>query len=290
MVSRIAVCLRWSVRRTRTAQHVISTNESYKAVAMGRGGVPDDQVTVVRTGPDTSTLYRREADPALLRGRDYLVHFHGVMGRQDGVEVVLETVREFLAIGRTDTFFNIMGSGDDYPRLRRLAAEWGLDDFVYMPGRVSDQDLFASMSSAVVGLSPDAPGPLNDVSTMNKTMEYMAFGLPVLAFDLKETRVSAGDSAEYVRPATSYAYAMALAKLIDDPARRNDMGEIGCASRARRTGLANPAPGLPLGLRAADSRGTDSVTRLAQNPRVAAHAADRTPTLQVTARASGVVG
>ena len=116
----------------------------------------------------------------MLRGHDYLVHFHGVMGRQDGVEIVLETVREFLAIGRTDTFFNIMGAGDDWPRLRKLATEWGLDDFVFMPGRVSDEDLFASMSTAVVGLSPDLPGPLNDVSTMNKTMEYMAFGLPVL--------------------------------------------------------------------------------------------------------------
>ena len=211
----------------RTAQHVIATNESYKAVATTRGRVPQDRVTVVRTGPDTSTLYRRESDPAALRGHDYLVHFHGVMGRQDGVEVVLETVREFLAIGRTDTFFNILGSGDDYPRLRRLATEWRLDDFVHMPGRVSDEELFASMSSAVVGLSPDPPSPLNDVSTMNKTLEYMAFCLPVLAFDLKETRISAGESADYVQPATSYAYAMALAKLIDDPARRRRMGEDG---------------------------------------------------------------
>ena len=155
------------------------------------------------------------------------------MGRQDGVEIVLETVREFLAIGRTDTFFNIMGAGDDYPRLAQARRpSGGSDDFVYMPGRVSDEDLFASMSTAVVGLSPDPPGPLNDVSTMNKTMEYMAFGLPVLAFDLKETRVSAGESAEYVRPATSYAYAIALAKLIDDPARRSDMGEKG-VRRAR---------------------------------------------------------
>jgi glycosyltransferase involved in cell wall biosynthesis len=136
-------------------------------------------------------------------------------------------VREFLAIGRTDTFFNIMGSGDDWPRLRKLATEWGLDEFIYMPGRVSDEDLFASMSTAVVGLSPDAPGPLNDVSTMNKTMEYMAFRLPVLSFDLKEARVSAGESAEYVQPATSYAYAVALAKLIDDPARRDAMGAEG---------------------------------------------------------------
>jgi glycosyltransferase involved in cell wall biosynthesis len=206
---------------------VISTNESYKSGAMNRGQVPAAGVTVVRTGPDTSKLFRREADRTMRRGHEYLVHFHGVMGRQDGVEIVLETVREFLAIGRTDTFFNIMGSGDDWPRLRKLANEWGIDDFISMPGRVSDEDLFASMSSAVVGLSPDLPGPLNDVSTMNKTMEYMAFGLPVLSFDLKEARVSAGESAEYVQPATSYAFAVALAKLIDDPARRAVMGAEG---------------------------------------------------------------
>ena len=211
----------------RTAHHVIATNESYKAVAMDRGPVPESGVTVVRTGPDTTKLHRRAGDHAMLRGHDYLVHFHGVMGRQDGVEIVLETVREFLKIGRTDTFFNVMGAGDDWPRLRKLATEWGLDDFVFMPGRVSDEDLFTSMSTAVVGLSPDMPGPLNDVSTMNKTMEYMAFGLPVLSFDLKEARVSAGESAEYVQPATSYAYAVALAKLIDDPARREQMGAEG---------------------------------------------------------------
>jgi glycosyltransferase involved in cell wall biosynthesis len=211
----------------RTAHEVVATNESYKAVAMARGGVPEARVTVVRTGPDTSTLYRRDPDPKLRRGHRHLVHFHGVMGRQDGVEIVLQTVRAFLARGRTDTFFNIMGHGDDYPRLRGLVAEYGLGDFVYLPGRVSDDELFASMSTAVVGLSPDAPSPLNDVSTMNKTMEYMAFGLPVLAFDLRETRVSAGAAAEYVRPATAEAYATALAELIDDPERRERMGSEG---------------------------------------------------------------
>jgi glycosyltransferase involved in cell wall biosynthesis len=216
----------------RTADEVISTNETYKTVAMTRGRLPEGHVTVVRTGPDTSLLYRREPDPRLLRGHEYLVHFHGVMGRQDDVEIVLQTVRDFLSIGRTDTFFNIMGSGDDYPRLRNLVTEYGIEDYVYMPGRVSDEELFASMSSAVVGLSPDTPSPLNDVSTMNKTMEYMAFGLPVLAFDLKETRVSAGRSAEYVQPPTAAAYAVALAKLIDDPVRRKAMAAEG-VRRAR---------------------------------------------------------
>ena len=216
----------------RTAHEVISTNESYKAVAMGRGKVPESQVTVVRTGPDTSVLYRRAADPAQLRGHKYLVHFHGVMGPQDGVDIVLDTARAFLAMGRTDTFFNVMGKGDEYSRLRAQVTEYGLEDFVYMPGRVSDEELFASMSAAVVGLSPDPPNPLNDVSTMNKTMEYMAFGLPVLAFDLRETRVSAGSSAEYVTTPTAEAYAQALAGLIDDPGRREEMGHEG-ARRAR---------------------------------------------------------
>ena len=216
----------------RSAHHVIATNESYKSVALTRGRLPDSRVTVVRTGPDTSVLHRREPEPALLHGRDYLVHFHGVMGPQDGVDIVLATIREFVLLGRTDTFFNVMGAGDEYARLRKLVTEYDLEDFVYMPGRVSDDDLFASMSSAVVGLCPDPPNPLNDVSTMNKTMEYMAFGLPVLAFDLKETRVSAGESAEYVRPATAQAYAAALAKLIDDPARRATMARYG-EQRAR---------------------------------------------------------
>jgi glycosyltransferase involved in cell wall biosynthesis len=216
----------------RSAHHVISTNESYKSVATTRGRLPESRVTVVRTGPDTSVLRRREPDLAMLRGRDYLVHFHGVMGPQDGVDIVLEAIREFVLLGRTDTFFNVMGTGDEYPRLRKLVTDYDIEDFVFMPGRVSDEDLFASMSTAVVGLCPDPPGPLNDVSTMNKTMEYMAFELPVLAFDLEETRVSAGESAEYVRPATPQAYAAALAKLIDDPARREAMARFG-VRRAR---------------------------------------------------------
>jgi glycosyltransferase involved in cell wall biosynthesis len=216
----------------RTAHHVIATNESYKSVELTRGRLSSSKITVVRTGPDTSRLFRREPDILWLRGRTYLVHFHGVMGPQDGVDIVLDVVHDFVLSGRTDTFFNIMGAGDEYSRLRARATEFGIDDFIFMPGRVSDEDLFASMSTAIVGLSPDPPNPLNDVSTMNKTMEYMAFGLPVLAFDLKETRVSAGDSADYVQPATAQAYAAALAKLIDDPERRMNMASEGI-SRAR---------------------------------------------------------
>jgi glycosyltransferase involved in cell wall biosynthesis len=222
----------------RTADHVIATNESYKRVAHDRGRLPADRVTVVRTGPDSDLLRAREPRPELRRGRRYLVHFHGVMGPQDSVDIVIRTVANFLSCGRTDTFFNVMGGGDMYDSVRALADELGVTDYVYLPGRVSDDELFDSMSTADVGLAPDLPNPLNNVSTMNKTMEYMAFGLPSVSFDLPETRVSAEDASEYVADPSPEAFAKAVMALLDNPERRAEMSEFGV--RRARTALAWP--------------------------------------------------
>lgn len=211
-----------------TADHVIVTNESYRAVALGRGHQVAEEVTVVRTGPDTSLMAPRPRDDSYLRGRAHLVHFHGVMGPQDGVDLVLRTAAHVVhELGRDDITFGVCGKGDELARMRELCEELGLGDVVELPGRVDDDELFARMSTAVVGLSADPPGPLNDVSTMNKTMEYMALGLPVLAFDLPETRVSAGEAARYVSPATPEAYGRALVDLIGDAEARERMGEAG---------------------------------------------------------------
>ena len=211
-----------------TADHVIVTNESYRAVALGRGHQRPDDVTVVRTGPDTSVMAAVPRDDTYLRGRRHLVHFHGVMGPQDGVDVVLRTAAHVVHdLGRDDITFGICGKGDELARMRQLCEELELSEHVELPGRVEDDELFARMSTAVVGLSADPPGPLNDVSTMNKTMEYMALGLPVLAFDLPETKVSAGEAARYVSPATPEAYGEALVALIGDPAAREEMGRAG---------------------------------------------------------------
>lgn len=211
-----------------TADHVIVTNESYRAVALGRGHQVADEVTVVRTGPDTTVMAPRPRDDSYLRGRAHLVHFHGVMGPQDGVDLVLRTAAYVVhELGRDDITFGVCGKGDELARMRELCEELGLSDVVELPGRVDDDELFGRMSTAVVGLSADPPGPLNDVSTMNKTMEYMALGLPVLAFDLPETRVSAGEAARYVSPATPEAYGRALVDLIGDPEARERMGESG---------------------------------------------------------------
>jgi glycosyltransferase involved in cell wall biosynthesis len=212
----------------RTADRVTSTNESYAAIATSRGGKPPDEVTVVRTGPDPEVLRRREPVPARRRGRPHLVAYLGVMGPQDGVDLALEAANHVVnTMGRRDISFTFMGSGDSHAELVRRRDELGLTDAVDLPGRVPDELVAEVLSTADVGLSPDPLNPLNDVSTMNKTMEYMAFGLPVVAFDLTETRVSAADAAVYVHPNDVLEYARAVVDLVDDPDRRAEMGRRG---------------------------------------------------------------
>ena len=175
-----------------TADHVVSTNSSYAEIAMRRGGKAPTDVTVVRTGPDGERLRRRAANPALRRGRRHLVAYIGVMGPQDGVDLAVRAAAYVVHdLQRTDVSFTFMGAGDSYDDLVALRDELGLQDYLELPGRVPDETVLDVLSTADVGLSPDPKNPLNDVSTMNKTMEYMAFGLPVVAYDLKETRVSA---------------------------------------------------------------------------------------------------
>jgi len=223
--------LLWLERRTfRTAKHVISTNESYRQIAIERGGKSPDDVTVVRTGPNPERLKRGPADEALKRGRKYLVAYIGVMGPQDGVDIAVRAadviVREF---GRDDVAFTLIGSGDSYDELVALRDALNLQGHVEFTGRAPDELVMKIMSTADAGLSPDPKNPLNDVSTMNKTMEYMAFELPVVAFDLRETRVSAQDAAVYATPNDVHEYAKALVGLLDDEAARAQLGKVGRA-------------------------------------------------------------
>jgi glycosyltransferase involved in cell wall biosynthesis len=215
-------------RRThRAADHVIATNDSYREIAMTRGGKPADEVTVVRTGPDLRRLKPGEADPELRRGRRFLVAYIGVMGPQDGVDIVVRAADIVVnKLGRDDIAFTLIGSGDCFDDLVALRDELGLAGHVEFTGRAPDELVMRVMSTADAGLSPDPKNPLNDVSTMNKTMEYMVFGLPVVAFDLRETRVSAGDAAVYVQPNDERQYAEAIVALLDDEPRRALMGKL----------------------------------------------------------------
>jgi glycosyltransferase involved in cell wall biosynthesis len=212
----------------RTADAVTSTNGSYAEVARTRGGKADSAVTVVRTGPDPERLQRGQADPELRGGRRHLVAYLGVMGPQDGVDIVLDAAHHIVReMGREDIAFTLMGGGDCYEDLVRQRDRLGLQDHVVMTGRVPDATVKSVLSTADLGLSPDPRNPLNDVSTMNKTMEYMAFCLPVVAFDLVETRVSAGAAAVYAEPNDVRSYARAIVDLIDDADARAEMGRFG---------------------------------------------------------------
>ncbi len=215
-------------RRThRAADHVIATNDSYREIAMTRSGKRADDVTVVRTGPDLRRLQPGEADPELRRGRRFLVAYIGVMGPQDGVDIVVRAADIVVnQLGRDDIAFTLIGSGDCFDDLVALRDELGLAGHVEFTGRAPDELVMRIMSTADAGLSPDPKNPLNDVSTMNKTMEYMAFGLSVVAFDLRETRVSAGDAAVYVQPNDERQYAEAIVALLDDGPRRARMGKL----------------------------------------------------------------
>ena len=212
----------------RTADHVIATNDSYREIAIQRSGKAPADVTVVRTGPDPERLRRGLEDPAQRRGRQFLATYIGVMGPQDGVDIVVRAADVIVhELGRDDIAFTLIGSGDCFDELVALRDELGLGGHVEFTGRAPDELVGRIMSTADIGLSPDPKNPLNDVSTMNKTMEYMAFELPVVAFDLRETRVSAGDAAVYATPNDVREYAKAIVSLADDEQRRTLLGKVG---------------------------------------------------------------
>lgn len=224
-----AVC--WVERQTyKTADVVISTNESYRAAALKRGGKRPEEVFVVRSAPAVERFRQVPAEPELKRGKPYMLCYLGVMGPQDGVDYALRALAKLRdEQGRTDWHAAFVGGGDTFDQMVALAAELGLADQVEFTGRVSDEDLLRYLSAADVCLSPDPLNPLNDVSTMNKVMEYMAMGKPMVSFELKEARVSAGEAALYAPANDESQFAKLVAKLMDDPDERRRMGEIGQA-------------------------------------------------------------
>ncbi|GAA5083484.1 glycosyltransferase family 4 protein [Microbacterium yannicii] len=215
----------------RIADRVISTNGSYKRVAETRGNLDPDHVTVVRSGPDTAVMRPIYPDPSIRSGAEHLLAYIGIMGPQDGVENIVAVMDELVhRRGRTGVRAVLLGFGDCLEDLKRETVERRLTDNIVFTGRVGPAEIAQYLSSADLGLGPDLNTPLNNVSTMNKTMEYMAYGLPSVSFDLAETRVSAGDTGVMVPSGDIGAFADAVEALLDDDERRV---ELGLAARAR---------------------------------------------------------
>jgi glycosyltransferase involved in cell wall biosynthesis len=212
----------------RLADLVIATNDSYRDAALSRGHKRPDEVVVVRSAPDLRRFRPTPPDAGIKDGKPYLLSYLGVMGPQDGVDYALRSLARLRdEVGRTDWHAVFVGAGDAFDDMVALSRELGLDDLVTFTGRIPDAELVRYLATSDVCLAPDPLNPLNDVSTMNKIMEYMAMSRPIVSFDLREARVSAGEAAVYAPPNDEGAFARLISDLLDDPVRRKRMGELG---------------------------------------------------------------
>lgn len=218
----------------RTADHVISTNGSYRQIALERGSVDLSRSSVVLSTPDAGLMRRGDPEPGARDLGKHLVCYVGIMGSQDGVDRLLAAIEHVVKVrGRTDVRFALLGFGDALEELRADCTRRGLDLWVQFTGRVDHAAIGRWLSSADLGVTPDPPSEFNDRSTMNKTLEYMAHELPVVATDLTETRRSAGDAARYVAGSDPAPFGDAILEILDDPDRARAMG---LAGRARIEG------------------------------------------------------
>ena len=212
----------------RLADQVIATNESYAVVEAERGRVPRDRITVVRNGPNLDIIRPVDPDPSLRRMGKTIIGYVGIMGVQDGVDGLLRALKRIIHdFGRTDFFCVLVGDGDAWPRLKVLAAELELEEFVWFTGPLVHTDWLPYLCAADICVEPEPSNPYNDRSTAVKVMEYMALSKPIVAFDLPEHRFTARDAACYVQPNDEREFARALAQLMDDRERRETMGAFG---------------------------------------------------------------
>lgn len=216
---------RWSIK---AADVVISTNDSYRKIAIERGGKNPSRVFVVRNGPDLERLRPLAPIPALKHGRSYLIGYVGVIGVQEGLHHLIRAAAFIVHdCGRTDIHFAIIGSGSHLDSNRRLAQSLNVDHYFTFTGRVSDQVLLEYLNTADLCVAPDDHNSMNDKSTMIKIMEYMALGKPIVQFALTEGRISAGDASLYANPNDPIDFARKILKLLEDPVRRVAMGQYG---------------------------------------------------------------
>lgn len=214
----------------RLADISIATNMSYRAIAIERGRMDPDRVFVVRSGPDLARVKPVPPDPTFRNGRAFMVGYVGVIGAQEGIDLLLQAVQHIVSTrGRADVQTVIVGGGSDVEVLKAMSVDMGLKDFVTFTGRVDDQTLMAALSTADVCVNPDRPNEMNDKSTMNKIMEYMALGKPIVQFDLTEGRFSAQTASLYAKNNDVVDFGDKILALLDEPDTRASMGQFGQA-------------------------------------------------------------
>lgn len=210
----------------KTANYSLATNDSYKEIAIFRGKMPASRVTVVRSGPRLDRLKLTEGNAKYKKGRQYLVGYVGVIGEQEGLDLLLESVKS-ITTQRQDVQFAIVGGGTDLEKVKELCRQMQLSDYVDFYGRVDDATMIDVLNTADVCVNPDRPTEMNNLSTMNKIMEYMALKKPIVQYDLKEGKVSAQKASLYARNTSTEDFAEKIMWLLDRPEERARMGNYG---------------------------------------------------------------
>ncbi|MES9825013.1 MAG: glycosyltransferase family 4 protein [Candidatus Thiodiazotropha endolucinida] len=222
------VMLAWERWTFKLADVSIATNESYKKIAIERGGMSPDKVFVVRSGPSLGRLKIIPPVEALKKGRKYLVGYVGVMGQQEGVDYLLKAAEYIIHdLKRDDVHFGLVGAGTSFDELKMLTVELNIADYVTFTGRVPDEELLEMLNTADVCVNSDVANDMNDKSTMNKIMEYMALAKPIVQFDLTEGRFSAQDASLYAKKNDYIDMANKIVELLDSEEKRIKMGEYG---------------------------------------------------------------
>ena len=217
----------WLERQTyRHCTFAFVTNESYRRIAIERDGMKPERVIVLRSGPRLERLKQLPPDPSIRRGYPYMVGYLGVIGQQEGVEYILQAA-QYIKARENDVFWGIVGGGPHLEALKKQAHEMGLDDCVELTGRVPDEEMLRYLNTADVCVNSDTYNAMNDKSTMNKVLEYMALGKPIVQFDLTEGRFSAQEASLYAARNDAVDMARQIRRLLDDPALRERMGRFG---------------------------------------------------------------
>lgn len=205
-----------------------ATNESYKKIAIERGKMKPSKVIVLRSGPKLERMKIQEPSPEIKRGRKYMVGYLGVIGQQEGIEYLLEAAKYCKEeLKRDDIFWGIVGGGPHVAALQQMCTEMGLDDCVEFTGRVPDETLLKYLNTADVCVNSDKYNSMNDKSTMNKILEYMALAKPIVQFELTEGRVSAGEASLYAKQNDAKDMAEKIIYLLERPETRKTMGKYG---------------------------------------------------------------
>ncbi|MFW5804269.1 MAG: glycosyltransferase family 4 protein [bacterium] len=211
----------------KTANLCIATNESYKKIAIKRGGRKAKDVTIVRSGPSLKRLKKVPVVPSLKKGRKHLIGYLGVIGKQEGLNYLIDACRYMLDNDRKDVHFICVGGGTEIENIKNYAKEKGVSDYFTFTGRVPDKEMLEALNTADVCVNPDEYNEMNDKSTMNKIMEYMALGKPIVQFDITEGKFSARDASLYAKKNNVVDMAKKILELLDDPKKRKKMGKFG---------------------------------------------------------------